>query len=102
MLVLQVYIKVLPEKIDEFIHVTRANCENSRKEAGVLRFDLYQQADDPTRFTLSEVYRDSESQAEHKLTEHYKTWLLAAEPLMAEPRTRTNSINISPTDAEWA
>ena len=101
MLALQVYIKVLPEKIEEFIQVTRANCENSRKETGVLRFDLYQQADDPTRFTLFEVYRDLDGQAEHKLTDHYKTWLRAAEPLMAEPRTRTNYTNISPTDQEW-
>jgi len=38
------------------------NARNSRREPGVARFDLMEQADDPARFMLYEVYRDAAAQ----------------------------------------
>ena len=101
MLILQVNIYVKSDQIDAFIAATTDNCQNSRKEEGILRFDLYQDVENPTHFTLLEVYRDAAAQASHKQTDHYERWRVAAEPLMAEPRTRLLFKNITPSDSEW-
>lgn len=85
MLIVHVFVHVLPDQIDAFKTATVANAEASRKEAGV-SFDVLQQQDDPTRFVLVETYRTPEGPANHKLTEHYKTWRDRVEPMLAEPR----------------
>ena len=87
--ILVVSIHVKPGKADEFVALAGDNIRETLKESGVVRFDLLQQKDDPDRFVLYEVYRDPGDHAADKLTPHYRAWNLAAEPLMAEPRTRT-------------
>ena len=101
MIILQIQIKVKQGMENAFMEVTRDNCINSLKEEGIYRFDLYQQKDDPSRFTLVEVYRDVEAQNEHKLTAHYDRWRTKAEPMMAEPRTRVLYTNVFPSNSEW-
>ena len=49
-------------------------------------FDLFQQADDPTRFILYEEYVDAEAVDAHKTTAHYLAWREAVGELMATPR----------------
>jgi autoinducer 2-degrading protein len=98
---MHMFIHVKPEKIEEFKALTLVNAENSRKEPGVARFDVIQQADDPARFVLVEVYRTPEEAGKHKETAHYNHWREAAEPLMAEPRTRIIYRNVSPEEAGW-
>jgi (4S)-4-hydroxy-5-phosphonooxypentane-2,3-dione isomerase len=84
-----VHIKVLPEMIDEFAAASLENSGHSREEPGVTRFELLQDETDPCRFVLIEGYRDDSAMAAHKLTAHYLKWKELAEPMMAEPRTRT-------------
>lgn len=81
-----VQVHVKPEHIEDFIVVTRANHESSVREAGNLRFDVLQSAEDPTRFVLYEAYRSGDDAARHKETSHYMTWRDAVAPWMAEPR----------------
>ena len=76
-----VFIDVKPDKIEDFKKITLYNHENSRKEAGNVRFDVLQSADDPTKFNLYE-----EAAAEHKKTEHYAKWKAEVENYMAVPR----------------
>jgi autoinducer 2-degrading protein len=47
MLILQVHAHVKPEAVDAFREATIENARQSRLEAGVVRFDVVQQADDP-------------------------------------------------------
>jgi quinol monooxygenase YgiN len=101
MLVVHVHVKVKPNFIEAFRKATIANAESSRKESGIARFDVLQQADDPTRFLLVEVYRDSEAPAAHKETEHYKTWRDGVVEMMAEPRQSVKFANIDPPDARY-
>ncbi len=96
-----IHIQVKPENLQPFIAATVANARASRGEPGVVRFDVIQQADDPTRFVLVEVYRDAAANAAHKETPHYFAWRDAATPLMAAPRTRAEYKNISPDDQNW-
>jgi quinol monooxygenase YgiN len=77
------------------------NAQNSVKEPGIARFDVIQQADDPTRFVLVEVYRTPADPAKHKETAHYNRWREIAEPLLAEPRTRIVYSNVFPDEQGW-
>jgi hypothetical protein len=55
MLIVVVQVKVKPEAVEAFRKATIRNAQASRKEAGIARFDVLQQADDPTRFILVEA-----------------------------------------------
>ena len=87
MLIVHVHVHVKPECIAAFKQATQLNARCSRLELGVLCFDALQQADDPTRFVLVEIYRDAEAAAAHKETPHYPVWRDAVEPMMAGPRS---------------
>ena len=89
MLALHVQIQVKPDAIDAFKSATRANAEATRREPGVMRFDVGQQTDDPTKFMLYEVYRSPEAHAAHRETAHYAAWRVAVDSLMAVPRVGT-------------
>jgi quinol monooxygenase YgiN len=71
------------------------------REPGIARFDVIQQADDPTRFVLVEVYRSADAPARHKETAHYARWRDTATEMMAEPRTSIKYANVFPDDAGW-
>ena len=100
MRILQVFIHVKADKVDEFVAATLDNARNSLKEPGVARFDVLRQADDPTRFVLLEVYRTADDPARHKATDHYAHWQQLAEPMMAEPRTRVVYDSVFPLEAD--
>jgi quinol monooxygenase YgiN len=101
MLVVHVHAHVKPEFVDAFRQATVENARNSVQEPGIARFDVIQQADDPSRFVLVEVYRTSEAPAQHKDTAHYQTWRDAVAPMMAEPRTSIRYTNVFPADEGW-
>jgi quinol monooxygenase YgiN len=96
--VIHVHVHVLADAIEAFRQVSLANAEQSLKEAGVARFDVVQQQDDPTRFVLVEAYTTTEAIAAHKETAHYAAWRDAVAPLMAEPRRSTKYVNLFPDD----
>jgi autoinducer 2-degrading protein len=102
MLILQVHIHVKPDQIEAFKTATKQNAlRSTMDEPGCVRFDVLQQADDPSRFTLLEVYRSSDAAARHKETAHYNHWREVAEPLLAEPRSRLIYTNIYPPDTDY-
>ena len=86
--VLLVNIHVKPESVAAFQAATLANARQSAREPGVVRFDVLQQSDDPTRFVLYEAYRDAAAVAAHKETDHYQRWAAATAEMFAAPRTR--------------
>jgi autoinducer 2-degrading protein len=101
MLIVHVHVRVKPECVDAFKEATTENARNSIKEAGIARFDVIQQKDDPTRFVLVEVYRSVEATAAHKETAHYAAWRDRAEHLLAEPRSRVQYSNVFPGEEGW-
>ncbi len=98
MLVVHVHVHVKPECVEAFTEATRVNASLSLLELGILRFDVLQQQDDPTRFVLVEVYRDAEAAAAHKETQHYPVWREAVAPMMAEPRLSVKFNQVSLED----
>jgi quinol monooxygenase YgiN len=101
MLVVLVHVHVKPECVDAFRAATLENARNSVREPGIARFDVSQQADDPARFLLLEVYRTAEAPAAHKETAHYKTWRDTVESMMAEPRRSQKFNSVFPDASGW-
>ncbi len=99
--IVHVSFHVKPDHLEEFKRITVDNARNSQEEPGVARFDFVQQAEDRTRFLLVEVYRTAQAVTAHKATAHYNRWREAAEPLLAEPRTRIVCENVYPPDSAW-
>jgi quinol monooxygenase YgiN len=88
MLTLVVHILIKAEHVEDFRQATIENARNSLQEPGVVQFDVLQQSDDPTRFVLYEVYRDTAATVAHKETAHYRAWAAKVDHMFAEPRTR--------------
>ena len=86
MLVVHVQVRVRPERVADFLAATLVNARGSLAEPGVLRFDVIQDQADPAHVVLTEVYRDEQAPAAHKLTPHYAAWRDAVAEMMAEPR----------------
>jgi quinol monooxygenase YgiN len=101
MVIIHVHVRVKPDAVEAFRAASLENARASVQEPGVARFDVCQQADDPTRFVLVEVYRDAEAPAKHKETPHYAAWRDAVAPMMAEPRRSVKYTNAFPADSGW-
>ena len=101
MQIVLVHVYVKPEFVEAFKQATIENASNSVQETGIARFDVIQQADDPTRFILVEVYKTPEAPAAHKATAHYLRWRDTVAEMMAEPRQGIKYANIFPNDEDW-
>jgi (4S)-4-hydroxy-5-phosphonooxypentane-2,3-dione isomerase len=101
MLMIQVRVHVKPDFVDAVTAATIENARNSVNEPGIARFDILQHADDPTWFTLNEVYRNAEAPAAHKETRHYQVWRNAVQDMMAEPRSSIRLTTVFPPDGGW-
>lgn len=98
MLVIHVHIKVKEKHIEMFKTISMENAKKSMLEPGIVRFDILQNNEEPTRFVLNEIYRNLEATAAHKETLHYKKWRDEMENLMSEPRFSEKLTNIFPDD----
>jgi autoinducer 2-degrading protein len=101
MYIVFVHIHVKVEMIDPFKALTLENAKNSIHEPGIVRFDFLQQAEDPSKFTLIEVYFTPEDQLKHRETKHYQVWKDSVTEMMAEPRVGIKYKNIMPVDGDW-
>ena len=101
MLIVHVHVHVKPDSVDAFRAASLENARNSVREPGVVRFDVIQQEDDPTRFVLMEIYRTADDPPKHKATAHYAAWRDAVEPMMAEPRRAVKYLAHFPEAAGW-
>lgn len=101
MYIVHVFCHVKPDAIEEFRRISIENARNSIQEPGCARFDVIQQADDPTRFVLVEVYRTPDDPARHRETAHYKRWAETVADMLAEPRSKVVYDNVFPEDEGW-
>lgn len=99
--IVQVYIEVKPDCIEDFIEATIMNAKASLNEPGIARFDILQDQSDPNLIVLNEVYRTPMAPAKHKETEHYNRWKETVANMLVSPRTRKLYNNIFPKDDAW-
>jgi autoinducer 2-degrading protein len=101
LLIVHVDVAVIPDQTQGFLDATEENAMESRKESGVVRFDVLSDRADPQHFVLVEIYRDEEAAAAHKETGHYQRWRDIVAQMMARPREATRYVNTSPEDSDW-
>jgi quinol monooxygenase YgiN len=63
-----------PGKAAELESLLRGMVEPCRAEPGCLRWDLWQDREDPDRFVLDELYADDAAVAAHRATPHFQTY----------------------------
>jgi quinol monooxygenase YgiN len=77
-------LQVKPENVAAFVPLILANAQASvAKEPGCLQFDVTQQADDPTKFALYEVYADAAAFEAHGKMPHVQEFFAAAKDMVA-------------------
>lgn len=101
MQIVVVHVNVKSQFIEAFKQASIENASHSVKEAGVARFDVIQQTEDPRKFILVEVYKTADAPAAHKETAHYARWRDTVAEMMAEPRQGIKYANIFPGDDDW-
>ena len=101
LLIVHVDIAVVPDQLQGFLAATEENAVASRKESGVVRFDVLSDRTDPNHVVLVEIYRDEAAAAAHKDTGHYQRWRDIVAQTMARPREATRYVNTSPEDSDW-
>ena len=101
MQIVLVHVNVKSQFVEAFKQASIENAAHSIKEAGIARFDVIQQTEDPTKFILVEVYKTAEAPAAHKETAHYARWRDTVAEMMSEPRQGIKYTNIFPGDANW-
>jgi autoinducer 2-degrading protein len=101
MFIVHVFVHVKPDKVEAFRSASLENARESIKEPGIVRFDVIQQIDDPTRFVLVEVYRTEDDPAKHKETKHYQKWRDTVVDMMAESRSNIKYANVFPDNKGW-
>ncbi|MFO7323929.1 MAG: putative quinol monooxygenase [Chloroflexota bacterium] len=99
--IVHVHIRVKPEYVDQFIEATLDNVRNSNQEPGNVRFDFFQEIEDPTKFVLTEIYRTPEDADRHKETAHYLRWRERVGEMMAEQRYGIKYRSLYPDEADW-
>ena len=101
LLIVHVDIAVVPDQLQGFLAATEENAVASRKESGVVRFDVLSDRTDPNHVVLVEIYRDEAAAAAHKDTGHYQRWRDIVAQMMARPREATRYVNTSHEDSDW-
>ena len=101
LLVVHVDVAVIPDVVEGFLAATEENARESRRESGIVRFDVLSDRTDPAHVVLVEVYRDEDAAAAHKKTGHYERWRDIVAPMMARPRQAIRYLNTSPEDSDW-
>lgn len=101
MYIVHVFVHVKPEHLEAFRAATLDNARHSVQEPGIARFDVIQQADDPTRFVLVEVYRTPDDPPRHRETAHYAKWAETVADMLAEPRSKIVYSNVFPDENGW-
>lgn len=87
---------VKAEFINAFIDATRENHNHSVQENGNFRFDILQDATNPGKFILYEVYQTEQEAAAHKETPHYQKWRDTVAPWMEKPREGLKHVLLFP------
>ena len=86
MIITCVHVYVKPQFIDGFIAATMLNHEGTIQEPGNVRFDFLQDANEPSKFLLYEVFKTEADVKAHKETSHYLRWRDAVSDWMDKNR----------------
>ncbi len=67
----------------------------SRAEPGNLRYDLWRDIDNPGRFVIDELYRDSDAIQSHRATPHFKDYLARINDLASRTAVVVSAVDVA-------
>ncbi|GAB5365861.1 hypothetical protein AAMO2058_001094800 [Amorphochlora amoebiformis] len=76
--------KIKKERIKDFIDVAVRDAKGSVEEKGCFRFDVIQDAKDPSKFAFCEIYRNLEAFDDHQTYPHFKQFVDALPDLLKD------------------
>ena len=88
MIVMHVALRIRPDGVETFAEAIRANAAASVFEPGCIRFEVYRETADETRFALFEIYEDQAAREAHWASAHFLAYRDATAGLI-ESRTLT-------------
>jgi autoinducer 2-degrading protein len=94
MLIQSVQFTFAPEDGDKAVAILRELREASRKEEGVIAFEVARSQEKPNVFALWEEYRDEAALDFHKATEHYNRLVLDGVRPLARERSGVMAVPI--------
>jgi quinol monooxygenase YgiN len=81
--------QVKPEAVETFIPLIMANANASvHAEKGCMQFDVTQQNDDPTKFSLYEIYSDEAAFEAHGKSPHFQDFAAKTKDMMVSRSAR--------------
>ena len=94
MLAIWVKVRVKPDQKKRFLEAIEVDALGSeRDEAGCLRFNVLQDAQDENTYYFYEVYKDEAALEAHRKAPHYAVWQAAANTLSGrEPARRMKTV----------
>ncbi|MGF1521629.1 MAG: putative quinol monooxygenase [Leptolyngbyaceae cyanobacterium] len=84
MITVIIQVKVKSNQVQAFKALTLPNIQERINSAGNLRFEVYQQEDDPSRFVMVEVFRSQAEIDAYYATESYRKWHQATADMVIE------------------
>jgi len=75
------HVDVPPPSKDACIDLLKAQIEASRKEDGVVRFEVFQQSDRPNHFSVVEIWKGPKDYAAHIVADHTKAFRKKLSPI---------------------
>ena len=100
---LVVTIQIKPEHREAFMEAMLDDARGSvQNEPGCLRFDVIQDAEDPNRIHLYEVYRDQAAIEAHRQAPHYTKWRETVKDWHAAAPVRRMGSHAFPPDSSWS
>ncbi|HEY1428873.1 MAG TPA: putative quinol monooxygenase [Candidatus Tumulicola sp.] len=94
MLIQSIHYEFAPEDADRVEELFRELRDASRKQPGVIQFDVARSKEHPERFVLWEVYVDEAALAAHQQTEHFKRLAIGGVRPLAKNRLAENAVPI--------
>lgn len=78
------------ENIEEYLNLCKELVEETRKEEGCIKYELYQDEKDPTILTMIEEWESREALDKHMDAEHFTRIV----PMLGKFRTKQYGVNI--------
>jgi len=97
--------KVKKEEVKSFLELAKIDAVGSvTKEPGCLRFDIVQDAKDPTKVAFCEIYADENAFKEHQEQDHFKAFIKGKDAFIEGQESVMQCKNVFPNygDTCWA
>jgi quinol monooxygenase YgiN len=85
MIIIHAFLKVDPNKRQDFLAHTQSVVSSSREEEGNISYQLFADASIDNEFVFLEMWKDEKAIETHEQTEHFKSFVQGLEQFLLEP-----------------